>query len=264
MQCVAAFAYNSYLAGFIHAGIYQGRLKILPCAGFNCHSCPAAVTTCPIGAIQLFAAYGTYHVSLYVLGFLTAIGSVGGRIVCGWVCPFGLLQDLLYKIPSPKLRIPVRAEYCKYFVLVVIVFALAWQTQEPWFCKIICPAGTLEAGIPLLLLNDDLRQLISWIFIVKLSVLGICLCGMVVVKRVFCRTLCPLGAIYSLFNKYSLVQVAVDRKKCIKCDECFRACPVDLHVYREDHDPTACIRCFRCVKCCPAGAVTIRTRLSDD
>ena len=124
--------------------------------------------------------------------------------------PLRLVQDLLYKIPSPKLRknaFTQKLSLLKYAVAVIFVLLLPvyfwWQegVGAPAFCKYICPAGTLEAGLPLLALNANLRDgiglLFGWKFLLMLVILGAC----VFIYRPFCRFLCPLGAWYGLFNK---------------------------------------------------------------
>jgi polyferredoxin len=252
-QIFSTMLYNWYAYGFILGNIYQGRLKHFLCPGLNCYSCPAAVVSCPIGSIQLFAAYGTYHVSFYLLGMLSAIGALGGRIVCGWACPFGLVQDLLYKIPSPKRTLIRQLQYARYVCLFAVVLGVAYFTEEPWFCK-FCPAGTLGAGIPLLSLNTELRLQIGTLFYVKAGLLAGFIAWMVVCKRPFCRTACPLGAIYSFFNKVSMLQLAVDDSKCVRCNACLKDCPMHIKIYDDGTASTQCIRCLRCTKC-PSGAV---------
>jgi len=255
-QFAGLFLFNCYFYGFYIRGIYQGSLKLLPCPGFNCHSCPSAVFSCPVGALQLLTTYGAYHIPFYVLGFLGLIGSAAGRIVCGWACPFGLLQDLMHKIPSPKLPIHRMLKWLRYLILIGLVFTVAWITGEPWFCK-LCPAGTLEAGIPLTSMNADLRELTGALFTVKLGILAAFLVLFVLCKRPFCRTVCPLGAIYGLFNKVSLLQPRVDKAKCIGCNACLRDCPVEIKPYEGNACQSAdCIRCFRCLKC-PTGAISL-------
>jgi polyferredoxin len=253
-QIFFTILYNSYLYGFFVGNIYQGKFKFIPCPAFNCHSCPAALFVCPIGAIQLFASYGKYYISFYILGFLGIIGAIGGSIVCGWACPFGFLQDLMNKIPSPKMDIPRKAENIKYLILFVMVFFIAYYTKEPWFCKLICPAGTLEAGIPLMLLNKDLRQLIDVLFFIKLIILIGFLIWMVFCKRPFCRTVCPLGAIYGLFNKVSLFTMNFNKSNCMMDLQCEKVCPVSHRIYKEDENANRCIRCLRC-KTCPESAI---------
>jgi polyferredoxin len=148
-------------------------------------------------------------------------------------------------------------------ILVVVVFGIAWITGEPWFCK-LCPAGTLEAGIPLTSLNADLREMTGLLFTVKLGILAAFIILFVLCKRPFCRTVCPLGAIYGLFNKVSILQPKVDYEKCIHCDACLRDCPVEIKAYEKNAcQSTSCIRCYRCMKC-PAGAVSISRKFIGD
>ena len=255
-QLFFTLLYNPYFHGFFVGSIYQGRFKIIPCPGFNCHSCPAAVFACPVGMLQMFVFCGRQFISFYIIGFIGIIGVLGGRIVCGWACPFGFLQDLLFKIRSRKIIIPEFLEPVKYLILVVTVFLLSWYTKEPFFCKIICPAGTLEAGIPLLLMNSDLRGMIGWLFVWKSCFLTFFLFMMIVSKRPFCRFVCPLGAIYGLLNKVSLFRLEVDSGTCTSCKKCSEICPVDLKIYSKKHSSTGCIRCFSC-KACPEKAVKI-------
>jgi len=232
-QAITTIIYNLYGYGFIIGNIYQGSLKHFLCPGLNCYSCPAAVVSCPIGSIQLFLAYGTYHVSFYLIGVLSTIGAIAGRIVCGWACPFGFLQDMLYKIPSPKYAILRPLRFVRYFCLFAVVLLVAYLTEEAWFCK-FCPAGTLEAGIPLLSLNSELREQIGMLFYIKVVLLAGFFVWMVISKRPFCRTICPLGAIYSFFNRISMLQIAVNDKKCIRCDTCLKNCPVDIKIYEDE------------------------------
>jgi len=253
-QIIATVVSNAYLKGFITGVIYQGNLKQVCNPGFNCYSCPSALFSCPIGAIQFMAAYGSYHVSFYTLGFLSIIGTIGGRIICGWGCPFGFLQDLLYKVKLPKREIPQGLGNFQYLALVLLVFIIPYVTLEPWFCK-LCPAGTLEAGIPLLSLNPMLRPSAGWFFVLKMAILLFFLVWMMVSVRPFCRTACPLGAIYSLFNPVSIFRIRVDEEKCTPCDICSRECPVSLNLNEIKKNARGCVRCLRCTVC-PHGAIT--------
>ena len=255
-QAISTVLYNSYFYGFLIGTIYEGRLKLFPCPGFNCHSCPGAVFACPIGAIQLFISFGVCHLSFYTLGFLGTVGTIGGRIVCGWSCPFGFIQDMLYKIPSPKLEIPEFLQKGRYIVLFFLVILVTYVTGDPWFCR-LCPAGTLEAGFALLPQNKELVPLLGGLFAVKTAILIILVVFMVVSKRPFCRTLCPLGAVYSFFNRISFLRLEVDKEKCMECDQCLINCPVSIRVYEEGGNSTNCIRCFRCTDC-PTGAVKVK------
>jgi ferredoxin-type protein NapH len=263
-QLCSLILYNAYLAGFIGGTIYQGRLKLIPCPGFNCHSCPGALFVCPIGALQHFAAYGSYYISLYIIGFLGLLGAVFGRFICGWACPFGLLQDLLNKLPVKKISIPRRLEYLRYVVLVGIVFIVAAVTRQPWFCKLLCPAGTLEAGIPLMLLNEHVRAMIGPLFMVKMAILLVFLVWMAMAKRPFCRVVCPLGAIYGLCNHVSIFKLKFNKRACVYDASCAPACPVDHRMYRDDPNASRCIRCLRCRSVCEPDAISVTSGSPSD
>jgi len=263
-QVCSVLLYNAYLAGFVSGSIYQGPFKLFPCPGFNCHSCPGALFVCPVGALQFFAAYGRYYLSLYILGVITLLGAVGGRFICAWACPFGFLQDMLNKLPVKKIRIPRRLEYLRYVILAGVVFVVAAVTKEPWFCKIICPAGTLEAGIPLLLHNEHLRHMIGPVFIVKLVLLLGLLAWMTVSKRPFCRVICPLGAIYGLCNHLSFFKMGFKKSACVYDASCAPVCPVEHRMYHDDPNASRCIRCLRCRSVCTPGAIHITAGQSSD
>lgn len=269
IQAFSTFILNAYWYFPITRNIYQGRLKYLCSPGLNCHSCPAATSACPIGAIQsLFAGMrpsfeaARYHIGFYVLGWLGMIGGLVGRMPCGWICPFGLIQDLLFRIPSPKVRLPGLLTYGPYLFLGLTVILLPVLIVDSfgygalWFCKFICPAGTLEAGLPLLALQPALRDMIGHTFYIKASLLVFFIFFSIVGSRFFCRTSCPLGAIYSFFNRVSLFQLRFFPEKCRQCDVCYRDCPVDIKVYETPNDPR-CIRCLVCVqKSCKFGAIS--------
>ncbi len=265
-QVVSTAITNPHLPSLLARTIYGGRLKAFCVPSLNCYSCPMAVFACPIGAIQnIFAqvrpsvAVGKYYVGLYVIGILGVVGSAVGRMACGWICPFGMLQELIHKIPSPKIQIPRFLSYFKYVILLVAVIILplmvvdAFGYGDVWFCKYLCPAGTLEAGIPMTLLDPLLAERIGLQFWFKVSILVIFVGLMIPIRRPFCRTMCPLGAIYSFFNRASIFRLSVS-SKCITCDRCRKVCPMDIKVYEDPNDKD-CIRCLDCRKVCPVDAI---------
>jgi polyferredoxin len=266
-QALSALAINAWLPNWLTGKIYQGKIKGVCIPVLNCYSCPAAMGACPIGAIQTFLASVRLNLAaaeakfgLYVVGLLGVVGSVVGRMPCGWLCPFGLIQELMHKIPTPKLKLPRSFSHFRYAFLGVLVVALPllvvdqYGLGQTWFCKWVCPAGTLEAGIPLIFLNVGLRGLIGFMYRWKVSLLILFLVWMTVSRRPFCRAVCPLGAILGLFNKVSLFQMAVDDQKCTLCDRCRRDCPVDIGIYQSANSPD-CVRCLKCVDSCKYGAV---------
>ena len=267
-QAFFALALNAWIPSWFKGGIFQGGIKGVCVPALNCYSCPSAMGACPIGAMQTFFGGLRFNLSvaqkkfgLYVAGLLATVGSAVGRMPCGWICPFGFFQELVHKVPSPKIKIPHFLTYFRYVVLATTVVALPllivdqFGYGQTWFCKWICPAGTLEAGIPLMLIKADLRPLIGFMYYWKLGLLALFLVWFVISRRPFCRTVCPLGAFWGLFNKASLFRMVVDDEKCTLCDKCTKDCPVEISIYKSANSPD-CVRCLKCVSSCKFGAIS--------
>ena len=247
VQVASALVLNSFFT--------QRITKALPCPALNCYACPAAAFACPIGSLQHFVI--RRKAPLYVLGAIALVGALVGRASCGWFCPFGWFQEFVYKIPLPKLRLPNRFNWTRYVILAGLVVIVPLIAGEPWFCK-LCPAGTLEAGIPMALLYGYIREMIGAFYWLKIGILGIFLGWMAVTRRPFCRWACPLGALWSPFNPLSTFRLQVNPETCTQCNRCQAVCPVDIQVY-ENPNAGACIRCLACARECPAGAITVAT-----
>jgi len=264
VQAVWALLSNSYLAGFLYGKIYQGKLKNLCVPGLNCYSCPGALGSCPIGSMQAVIGSRNYKFTFYVAGFLMFTGALFGRFVCGWLCPFGLIQDLLHKIPFIKKIGSFPGDKLlrkmKYVILVVVVILLPMFLVDmlgqgaPYFCKYICPAGTLEGGTLLVILNKSLRNAVGWLYVWKNVILILTIILSIIIYRPFCKYICPLGAIYSVFNPVSLFKYRVDTDKCISCGKCKEVCKMQIDPARNIDSPE-CIRCGICKNNCPVGAI---------
>lgn len=263
-QLISALLANPYLSGFTSGKISKAATKNVCVPGLNCYSCPAAAGACPLGSLQSFFSGTVPKFPAYVLGTILLFGLICGRIICGWICPFGFLQDLLYRIPGGKLKkskftqVLSRLKYL-WAVAFVLVMPLAFYfitgIGEPFFCKYICPAGTLEGAVPLLSVNPLLRSAAGWLTVWKFSVLAFFLVLMVVAYRPFCRWLCPLGAFYGLLNKFSLTGITVDTSSCIKCGKCASLCKMDTKIAGDKE----CISCGNCVSACPARAISFKS-----
>ena len=265
IQMLATVFFNGYIAGIMKGKIFTGKSKGICVPVLNCYSCPSALGACPIGALQTVAGGAKHKISFYALGILILFGVILGRLVCGFLCPFGLFQDLLYKIPLKKISIPKKIDkplrYLKYGILLLFVLVFPaiitdqYGTGEPWFCEYICPAGTLEGGLFHVAVNPQLRGLVGNLFYWKVFVLLVVAIGAMKISRCFCRYLCPLGAFYSLFNRFSCYQMHVNETKCTHCKACEKVCPMALRV-TEEINGGECIRCGKCQAICPECAVT--------
>ena len=262
----AAFGFsNSYAGNFAGGRLSKGSWKQFCNPGLNCYSCPAERFACPIGAMQAVGGSAKFSVGFYALGFVLALGVVFGRAICGFICPFGFMQELLHKIPSPKRRIYKPLTYLKYVILTVFVLVMpalatdSFGIGSPAFCEFICPAGTLEGGIPMLLTHPELRAQLGGLFALKASILIITIAGCVVCCRFFCKVMCPLGAIYGLLNKVSLYRVHLDREGCVACGSCASVCPMDVDPVASP-DSAECIRCGKCATACPKHVISVGFR----
>jgi polyferredoxin len=216
-----------------------------------------------MAGIRVALENGQNFFGLYVIGTMGVLGGIFGRLICGWACPFGLIQELLHKIPSRKFNIPQKLNYIKYFFLVVFVILLpltvvdAFGYGELWYCKYVCPAGTLEAGLPMLILQPSLGQTIGYLFYNKLMILVGFIIWSILASRPFCRTACPLGAFYALFKNLKLVKLRLVEENCTQCKECHSVCPMGVK-FNESPENAECISCLKCMdKACKFDAITL-------
>ena len=264
IQVYTALLYNAYIKGFAEGEIYTGVLKNACVPGLNCYSCPGAISACPLGSLQNAISASADRPAFYVVGIILLFGMFLGRVICGFLCPFGLIQELLHKVPVKKLKknkITQKLTFIKYVILsiFVVVIPLLFGLRKqplPAFCKYICPAGTLEGALMLMIHPDnaDLRALTGGLFYWKLAVLIAMVVSCVFIFRAFCRFICPLGAIYSLFSKIALLGVRVDMNRCNNCGACVKTCQMDIKRVGDRE----CIQCGECIDVCPEKAITFK------
>lgn len=262
IQLYAALLANANLKGYVNGRIYTGDLKGVCSPGLNCYSCPGAIGACPLGTLQNSLSAANKSFPYYIFGILLLYGIILGRWICGFLCPFGLVQDLLHKIRTPKIkkgRVTKALSALKYIILVLFVFIipLAYMLKDfplPAFCKYICPAGTFGGAIGLLINpeNSKLFGLLGPLFTWKFALMCSILVGAIFVYRIFCRFICPLGALYGIFNRFSILGIKLDRPKCIDCGLCVAKCKMDIsHVGDRE-----CIMCGECIPVCPTKAIS--------
>jgi polyferredoxin len=193
----------------------------------------------------------------YVFGIIVLFGLFLGRVICGFLCPFGLIQELFYKIKTPKLkksRVTRVMSYFKYVILAIMLAVPFIYVGIPAFCKYICPAGTLEGAVALLAHpnNSDYFSMLGYLFSWKFALLVLFVIAFIFIYRFFCRFFCPLGAIYGFFCRLSMLGIKLDKSKCVDCGKCLQTCKMDIN-HVGDHE---CINCGECIPVCPTKAIT--------
>ena len=220
--------------------------------GLHCYACPWAITICPIGLAQNLIIFGT--VPYFWIGMIVAYGLAAGRGFCGWFCPFGTLNDLL---SFRKVKILNAASYSKFIVLAGTLLA-AWIFADTIFCK-LCPVASIEASIPYLIMGV---ANVNQPFLLHMGILAGVLVGMVLVARFWCRYLCPMGALLSLFNRVSFLKLKLDKTRRSGCAVCSTACPMGIEPHYQ-YDNHNCIKCGRCVDSCHLGALSMELSVKD-
>jgi ferredoxin-type protein NapH len=252
-QIAWLFVCNAYVSIFTQRITYKGPLRSTCLPVLYCHACPSATFSCPIGTMQYYLAL--HKAPFFLLGHMGLICLCIGRMPCGWLCPFGLVQDVMYRIRSVKIALPKYLTAGRWFALGILVVLLPWVTHENWFSK-LCPWGAITAGIPWVVWNPINPETgapyvapgsVGLLFAIKLLIVVGFLILFVVHKRPFCRYVCPLGLLFSFFNKVSLLKLEI-RGECNHCDVCVEVCPVDIKVY-DGANSGECIRCMNCLKC---------------
>ncbi len=224
---------------------------------FHCYACPLATFACPIGVIAQFGALQMFP--FIAVGLLITIAAVFGSLICGWLCPFGWLQDLAAKVPTPRFKLPSWTGHFRYLILIATVLLIPYFFGEshPLFICRICPAGALEKALPDIITQAVAGETIVWPNAVKLTILTVFIVAIFITIRPWCRILCPIGAIFGLFNKFSIFAMRLDDEKCTDCGRCRTICSYGRQPDKDPND-SACIRCLECTKCAPK-ALTLST-----
>jgi ferredoxin-type protein NapH len=228
---------------------------------FHCYSCPLASFACPIGVLANSCAL---EQPLFLpIGVILIFAALFGAFMCGWVCPFGFLQDLCAKVPTPKLILPMWVGYCRYVVLVGLVLVAPYWLGEgsPWFFCRLCPAGALEGMAPHVVQQWAAgAEKIDWPSTAKAVILGVFVVAVFFVRRPWCTVFCPLGAIYGLANRVSFFVLRFDRAKCIDCKSCRSLCQyggrADVRLAS-----AACNRCMAGERCQAISLGTVLDRV---
>lgn len=226
----------------------------------NCEACAVAWLGCPVG--MMGRAFAFHEFPWLVLLMVLGAGVWAGRVLCGWVCPMGFLQDLLYKIPSRKFRLPRWTAAIKYVVLAVTVVGAAWvaSNESPLFYCNFCPTAGLQVVLPVAITDHDWEGVTGRP--VKMALVALVLVSGVLMSRSFCKVMCPVGALVALSNRLTPFRLNVDGGACVGCRKCDTRCPMDVPVMRHREKGAGpanreleCIACLDCQSVCPVAAI---------
>ncbi len=224
---------------------------------------------CPFGAVETLWRTWTSglfvpktHPSNIVLGLgLLLSALVAGAAFCGWICPFGTLQDgltwLRTHLRLPEVRVPLKIDrwlrFGRYLMLGLILY-MTISTARLWFAD-YDPYRTLF-GLGWLF---DFNLANNWL---AYSIAVAILTGSFFIPRFWCKYACPLGGLLSLTNHVSLLRIHRSESSCKSCALCNRPCPMGIDVAAADPFVSAnCINCLECVDTCPRHA-TLEVRFA--
>ena len=230
---------------------------------------PSAEAWCPLGGFESAWTLVTtgrmvahVHTSSLVLTATVLVLAVVGRgFFCGWLCPFGTLQEMLYAAGRTITdRVPPLRRLRRK--LSVRTSTERWRRIEQtlrwgrWLVLTWAIVGAALTGAMVFREADPWIALLSvaeFEFSLAFVVLVVTLVLAIFVERPFCRYACPLGAVQSLAGRLSPIAVQRDASACLGCDLCNQACPMAIPVNtRTRVTDTSCLGCLECVGACPS------------
>ncbi len=230
---------------------------------FGGNVAPSIDAICPFGGFESLYTYlstGNFVPGILISGFIVAVGVILSVIFfrrgfCGWVCPFGIVQELFGKISKKKINISSKLDgklkYIKYLILILILVAtaltgtLVFKNYDPFLNFFHFGKGVFwDVG--------EEAAMIGFLIAVVTVLLSI------FIERVWCKYFCPLGAVMALASVFSFSKIKRDKLTCTNCKTCDTKCPMNLKISNVDSiKDIDCIDCAACVDSCPASSLSI-------
>jgi ferredoxin len=225
----------------------------------------AAVTLCGFalgkspnpmeGAVKVFKSFVGLYPSvpekLLAFAFFAVLAVVGNKLICGWACPFGALQELVYSLPILRRlkghKIPFAVSNTirsvLFVVMLLLLFGLVGGRKGLVVYHFVNPFNLFNLDIE----TASIGITISIALVLSLGV-----------YRPFCQFVCPFGFLSWLLERTSIFRVRIDRERCTHCGACVRACPLQAAAGRVAgrRFPADCFSCGQCLNVCPADAIT--------
>jgi len=206
------------------------------------------------GAVKIFKSmiglYPDPMAKVIAFTFFIILAVIGNKIICGWVCPFGALQELIYSIPIlgkiKKRKLPFiftnTIRICLFITVLLFMFGIIGGRRGFIIYHYINPFN---------LFNFDFET------VSILLIVAIVLLVSFFTYRPFCQFICPFGLISWIAERLSIFGVRIDKNKCIQCGACIKACPLEAAEDRVNSKkmPADCFSCARCLNVCPVDAI---------
>lgn len=220
---------------------------------------PSLHAVCPFGGVVSIYRYvaegkfvGKIHPSSFILMWIVLLLTVVfGPVFCGWVCPFGSVQEFLGKIGRKLFKkrynqyIPAPIDrylrYVRYVILALVLYRtavaaeLVFMNIDPYFA-----------------LFNIWSDEVVWSALV---VLGVTLLSSLVIERPWCKYACPYGALLGLFNTFKVVKLSRNAGTCINCKRCDRVCP--MNITPSDDKNVINHQCIMCLECTSENACPV-------
>jgi polyferredoxin len=222
---------------------------------------------CPFGGFETlytFISTGGFVPRILVSSLILAIGILIATLVmrkgfCGYVCPFGTLQEIVGKFKKSRLKLNKKldrkARYIKYVILATILVGtaitstLVFRNYDPFMTFFHFGKGIFWDFSP----DEFIEHIIPFIILIAVII------GSLFIDRIWCRYLCPLTATMSVFAFFGLNRIERNKRTCIDCKLCDKKCPMDVEVSTADEvEDLECINCNQCVNVCPKNSLSNR------
>ena len=206
------------------------------------------------GTVKVFKSmvglYPSITGKLLALFFFVVLAIIGNKLICGWACPFGALQELVYSLPILRKMKQWKAP-----------FWLTNTIRGGLFCVVLLFLFGIVGGRkgfviyhylnPFNLFNLDFDH---WLILVTVVV---SLTLAFFIYRPFCHLICPFGFVSWIAERVSLTRVKIDHEKCTDCGLCIKACPTQAAKDRvlDKLFAADCFSCARCLNVCPQDAI---------
>ena len=209
--------------------------------------------------------------AIAVVLFFTVLTLLFGRVYCAALCPFGIVQDFIAWLTRRKGRPDKNRKVLRYSILAITVGILlaGWvmpaRALEPFTLFGRMVSGFVIPVFAKIVPGADGKYVSTEAGIAAGMVVLLALVVLVVRrKRVFCTSICPVGALLGLFAKVGVFRLSMDSNACIHCGKCVKLCPAGcIDLKRMELDNERCVRCMNCISTCPKNAVKLKRHTFD-